>query len=115
MLWNTKIIVSVLIALLFCWVCPAVAAEVCPPREKQPLRSVDVFDGSPEELATLVPDVPGERSGYWKLGYLYDLGRFVTIRCKYADGETVDVKFSNRVDRCDYKIDRARIFRLNCR
>ena len=115
MSWNRKIFVFVLIPPFFCWGCSAVAAEVCPRREKQPLRSVDVFDGSPQEHATLVPDVPGERSGYWQLGYLYDAGRFVTIRCKYADGEAVDVKLSNKVDRCDYKIDKRRTLKLYCK
>ena len=84
-------------------------------RSEQPLRFLDVFDGSPEELATLIPDRAQEPSGYWQLGYIYDAGRIVTIRCKYADGKTFDVKLSNRVNRCDYEIDAQKTLSLYCR
>jgi hypothetical protein len=79
------------------------------------LRFVDVFDGTPEERATLVPDRAKERSGYWQLGYVYDAGRFVTIRCKYADGKTEDVKLEKKVKRCDYKIDSKKSLKVFCK
>lgn len=41
--------------------------------------------------------------------------RFVTIRCKYADGKTLDVKLSKRVDRCDYQIDVDKTLVLRCK
>ena len=65
-----------------------------------PLRLVEIFDGSPDAL---VPDKAATVSRYWQLGYVYDDDRFVTIRCKYADDETVDIKLSKKVDRCNYE------------
>jgi hypothetical protein len=94
---------------------PAVSAEVCPSRSGQPLRFVDVFDGTPEELATLVPDKALARSGYWELGYVYDSGRFVTIRCKYRDGKASDVKLARKVARCDYRINARKTLALRCK
>jgi hypothetical protein len=91
-----------------------VTAEVCPLRAERPLRFVDVFDGAPEELATLIPDEAGDRSGHWELGYVYDAGRFVTIRCKYSDGATLDRKLASRVRRCDFEIDGAGTLSLRC-
>jgi hypothetical protein len=94
---------------------PAVAGEVCPSRPQHALRFVDVFDGPPQDLATLIPDKARERSGYWQLGYVYDAGRIVTIRCKYDDGKKLDVKLTNRVERCDYRIDAKHALKLNCK
>ncbi len=94
---------------------PALATEACPLRAGQPLRFVDVFDGPAEQLATLVPDRAGKRSGYWRLDYVYDAGRLVVIRCKYADKSTLDVTLSNRVHRCDYKIDAKKTLRVSCK
>jgi hypothetical protein len=91
------------------------AAEVCPVRAGQPLRHVDVFDGPPEELATLIPDRAEDRSGHWELGYVYDAGRFVTIRCKYADGVSTDRRLAGRIRRCDYTIDPSGTLGLACR
>jgi hypothetical protein len=76
---------------------------------------VDVFDGTPEELASLVPDMAQARSGYWQLGYVYDAGRFVTIRCKYADGKALDVKLPDKVNRCDYRINAQKTLALHCK
>jgi len=66
-------------------------------------------------MATLVPDSAEEFSGYWQLGYVYDAGRFVTIRCKYADKKAIDLSLSKRVDRCDYSIDAQRTLSLRCK
>jgi hypothetical protein len=101
-------------AILALCIRPAIAAEVCPVRAGQPVHFVDVFDGSPEQLATLVPDKARQSSGFWRLGYIYDAGRFVTIRCKYADGAVSDVKLPGKVQQCDYKIDAHKSLTLNC-
>lgn len=93
----------------------ALCAEVCPARKDQPLRFVDVFDGPAEQMATLVPDRGDDRSGYWRLGYVYDAGRVVVVRCKYADGSHKDVTLSNRISRCDYKVDRRKVLRVSCK
>ncbi len=94
---------------------PVAAAEVCPVRTGQPLRYVDVFDGPTSEMATLVPDKGDERSGYWSLGYVFDAKRSVVIRCKYADKKTEDVKFTNRVERCDYSLDSSKTLHVSCK
>jgi hypothetical protein len=86
----------------------------CPDSGGTTLRLVDVFDGPPESLATLIPDEAGERSGYWNLKYVYDAGRSVTIRCKYANGEAHDVKLSAGTRRCDYAIDSQESLTLRC-
>lgn len=90
------------------------AAEVCAPRAGQPLRYVDVFDGPVEDQAKLMPDVAGERSGHWQLGYVYDAGRAVTVRCKYADGQEVDVKLTARVQACRYRLGADNALKLSC-
>ena len=114
MLSNRLPLCFLLACLCACSASPIHAADVCPAQDKSALRSVDVFDGSPEEMATLVPDEAHERSGYWQLGYVYDAGRFVSIRCKYADGSTVDQKLAHKVGRCDYKIDARKTLSLRC-
>ena len=91
------------------------ASPVCPIRQNQPLRYVDVFDGEPADLATLEPDVAKARYGHWVLGYIYDEGRFVTIRCKYADKQTQDVKLVKRVERCSYAINTKKVLRVTCK
>ena len=63
----------------------------------------------------MVPDKAQKQSGYWLLGYVYDAGRFVTIRCKYADGQASDVKIANRVAKCDYKIDTKKTLTVSCK
>jgi hypothetical protein len=91
------------------------ANAVCPVRQNQPLRYVDVFDGEPTELMFLEADVAKAHSGYWSLGYIYDKGRFVTIRCKYADKQTQDVRLIKRVERCNYAINTKDILRVTCK
>lgn len=114
MSWNSSFVALVFAFLSGSCTLPVIATEVCPSRQDAPLHFVDVFDGSPEERATLIPDRAEEHSGYWQLGYIYDAGRFVTIRCKYADGQTADVKLSNKVKKCNYNIDAKKTLMLHC-
>src|SRR5262249_46375359 len=103
---------------LLLWACSietALAAEPCGPRTGTTLRYVDVFDGRPEELAYLMPDEANKSSGHWRLGYVYDAGRIVTIRCKYADGQATDVELKSRVARCDYKINTQLTLSISCK
>jgi hypothetical protein len=115
MSWNKKYAAALFLPLLGCTFAPVIAKEVCAPLPDNPLRYVDVFDGSVEELATLVPDKAKARSGHWTLGYVYDAKRFVTVRCKYADGKAVDVKLAERIARCDYKINAKKTLALYCK
>lgn len=115
--WSSAVAAAVAAALAGCAVhAPAPAGpDVCPLRAGHALRFVDVFDGPPEELATLIPDRAGDRSGSWELGYVYDAGRTVTIRCKYDDGAAVDRKLARRVRRCDYELDERATLSVRCR
>jgi len=115
MWWNSKIPLLLLASLAGFALHPAVAAEVCPSRPQHVLRFVDVFDGTHEDQATLMPDKPDKRSGYWRLGYVYDAGRIVTIRCKYDDGQKLDIQLKNRVTRCDYRRDAKDALKLYCK
>ena len=68
--------------------CAAARAESCPAvRDKQPLAAVDLFDGPVEEMADLVPDASADSKNHahasWKLGYIYDSGHAVYVKCVY--------------------------------
>jgi hypothetical protein len=89
-------------------------AEVCPARS-QPLRTVEIFDGKPEDLALLMPDEAGERAGHWTLGYIYVAGRTPTVRCNYGDGQRTEVLLSRRVARCDYRLGDGNALLVTCR
>jgi hypothetical protein len=112
---NSKLARSLVASLVACSPLTLLAAEVCAPRADTPLQFVDVFDGPVEDMATLVPDRAKAHSGHWRLGYVYKANRFVVVRCKYADGQTVDVKLANRVNRCDYKINAKKTLVLYCK
>jgi hypothetical protein len=90
-------------------------ATACPTLPDDKLQFVDVFDGAPEEQAYLVPDSGTQASGTWSLGYVYDAGRFVTVRCKYAHGRVIDLKIASRVARCSYTNDAAAGPKMTCR
>ncbi len=84
-------------------------------RKGQRLQYLDVFGGAPEQLAYLQPEETGKHSGYWILGKIYDDGEYVTVRCKYTDGQHVDVKLAKRIDRCQYWINRTKRLILTCK
>jgi len=105
---------SSFVALTACVMAGAAAAEVCPARPGHSPRYVVVFDGTPEEMASLVPDETGNSSGRWQLGYVYEAGRVVTVRCRYEDGRTAEVTLSKKVNACVYKIDAKKRLKLSC-
>lgn len=115
-MWWSKVAAALAVTtVLGCVGISAVLAdEVCPERHNTHLRHVDVFDGTPEEMAILIPDEGGDLKGDWQLGYVYDAGRFVTVRCKYADGHRLDVRLSARTARCNYRIDSKGTLILMC-
>ncbi|MFZ6735725.1 STY0301 family protein [Undibacterium sp. Ji42W] len=94
---------------------PAFSAETCPRRGASFPLSVTVFDGTPEELASLVPEERGKRSGYWILGTVYDQNRSVTVLCKYADGHVERVELKQRVSKCNYQINEKNQFSIQCK
>jgi hypothetical protein len=84
----------------------ALAGEgtTCPLLDGKQPRSLDLFDGRPEELAYLIPDHTTRTEATWNVAYVYDAGRALTIRCKYDGKRVVDITVSPRVGRCDYHV-----------
>jgi hypothetical protein len=78
------------------------------------LKFVDVFDGSPEEQAYLVPDAATDERGFWNLAYVFDAGRVVTVRCKYAHGHVIDLRLATRIAKCQYTSQGAAGLRMVC-
>lgn len=88
--------------------------NVCPVQADQFLQYVDIFDGLPEEMAILAPDNAQDTAGYWSLGYVYDAGRVVTVRCKYSGGAVVDITLSERVEKCAYDLAEKEPLSISC-
>ena len=40
----------------------------------------------------------------WNVGYVYDAGRALTIRCKYLGKRVVDVPVPQRVEHCGSRV-----------
>jgi len=114
MLLNRNFVAVSLLWLSGCISTPTWASDVCPAQDHQPLQSVEIYDGPVEDLALLMPDEGKRTHGYWLLGYVYDAHRSITVRCKYADGRSADVKLGKRVERCDYRFDRRKNLTLRC-
>ncbi len=93
------------------------AADITPCSEKPgtALKYVEIYDGPPEEMASLAPDDEGKNSGTYTLGYIYEDGRFVTIRCKYADGTAADVKLAAKVESCKDAVGKDKKVHFTCR
>lgn len=53
------------------------------------MRQIDICVGNPKDLGYLAPD---DDSDKYSLGYFYDHGEFITIRCEYTDGQARDVE-----------------------
>ena len=116
MSWSRKLGTALLCAAMF-GQGAARAADTAPCQAKPAtaLKYVEVYDGPPEELASLMPDEERNDSGTFTLGDIYKDGRFVTIRCKYADGTTADVKLATKVESCKYAIGKDKKVSFICR
>jgi hypothetical protein len=114
MSWSNRSAVLVL-CLVFWHSVQAATDQVCPGSPNHFLRYVDVFDGDPSDRATLEPDLAKKTYGFWLLDYVYKEGRFVTIRCKYSDKQTLDIKLTKPVNRCDYKVSLKKVLDVSCR
>ncbi len=90
-------------------------STTCPLLGGKEPRSLDLFDGRPEELAYLIPDHVTGTEATWDVGYVYDAGRTVTIRCKYDGRRVVDVAVPHRVGRCGYHVLRGGGLDMVCR
>ena len=73
--------------------------DVCPKYSNAKIKSIGIFDGKPEELVALAPD--DEPNEYFTtLGYIYEEGHTITIRCNYDTGFIFDVELKEKVDYC---------------
>jgi hypothetical protein len=83
---------------------PAFAAGAryaCPATKSgQPLVSHDVFDGPVADEAALAPDSGSQTNGVWTFEGTYEDGRFITLRCNYADGAATDITMKQKVKAC---------------
>ncbi len=110
---NRTLSISLIGLASMCGFGHATGAEVCPAKS-QALRSVTVFDGPPSEQASLVPDRAGTSHSSWDLGYVYDAGRTVWVRCEYADGTSFDAQLTAKVGKCVYKAVKKNGIKLSC-
>jgi hypothetical protein len=79
----------------------------CPPLYGEiPLSGAVVYDGSPEEMADLIPDKSkgsgSHANSSWEVGYIYEAGRNVYLVCKYGLKDSVTIKAEKRVRTCIY-------------
>jgi len=89
------------------------ADGVCPKRPNEKLQQIYIFDGKPEELASLAPD--DETNDIYTLGAIYKEGRTVTIRCQYDTGFKLDVELKNEVHTCKGSENKSGVPKLVCR
>lgn len=69
--------------------------KVCPTIGK--VRQIYICVGNPKDLVYLAPD--GDSDDY-SLGYYYDRGEFITIRCEYTNGKARNIELRKRVETC---------------
>ncbi|MDR5837713.1 STY0301 family protein [Caballeronia sp. LZ034LL] len=94
---------------------PVGAAQLsCPVLPDTRERHVQLFDGAPSEQVSLIADQGDARRGSWKVGYVYDQGRALTLQCVYANRATRDIAIPGRVDVCRYRTDSAGLTKLDC-
>jgi hypothetical protein len=92
--------------------CAAAHAESCPAlRDRRPLVSVDLFDGPVAEMADLVPDATTDSKNRahasWKLGYIYDSGHVVYVKCVYRGAKDALVSSSIARSRIAFSTDQT--------
>ena len=108
---------TLLAVLPFFWI-PAAhakspALKVCPVRSDSKVKQIDIFDGDPKDLAYLAPD--DDISNTYTVGGIYERGSIVTVRCKYKNGEVVDVPLTDRMDKCVFSRNKQGVSSLVCK
>ncbi|MDR5759917.1 STY0301 family protein [Caballeronia sp. LZ035] len=108
-------------AALWAWcACTAAASPVsaaqlsCPVLPDTQERYIQLFDGAPGEHVSLIADHGDARRGIWKVGYVYDQGRSLTLQCVYANQARRDIAIPGRVDVCRYQTDSGGLTKLDC-
>ena len=99
-----------LLLVIFCGAINLASANAkgeCPTRRNEKLQQIYIFDGKPEELAYLAPDDDQTSPNTYTLNHIYEEGRIVTIRCKYASGFVYDVELNNKVRQCKFSRNKS--------
>ncbi|WP_374438420.1 STY0301 family protein [Inhella sp.] len=81
--WHGPATLLALAAPLLALADTTASVSVCPIQPGKALRQVTVFDGPPEELASLVPEPDAQGRDSWPLAYVYQAGRQVWVHCQY--------------------------------
>jgi len=76
--------------------------SVCPSQGATTLHYVTVFDGRPEELASLVPEPDAQGRDSWPLAYVYQAGRQVWVHCRYQDQTRRVLQLPEPVQHCHF-------------
>lgn len=109
---------AALLVVLAGFLIPAVHAKspelkVCPVRSANKVKQIDIFDGDPKDLAYLAPD--DEISNTYTVSGIYQRGSSVTVRCKYKNGEIVEVPLSGAIDQCVFSRSKQGASSLVCK
>lgn len=91
------------------------AREICPTHSGVPLVSAGLFDGDPDDLASLQPDRATKSSGTYTVNRIYQQGRALYVECGYKNGITVTVKADTPLNRCDYRQFQDGSMQFECR
>jgi len=86
--------------------------KVCPTRSHNVVKQIDIFDGDPKDLAYLAPD--DDASNTYTFSGIYEQGRVVTVRCKYKNGDVVDIPLAATIDQCIFSRSKQGASSLVC-
>ncbi|MFO1253093.1 MAG: STY0301 family protein [Inhella sp.] len=102
LLWSGALTLLALAAPLLARADPSPSASVCPSQPASALRQVTVFDGPPEEMASLVPEPDAQGRDSWPLAYVYQAGRQVWVHCQYQDQTRRVLQLPEPVRHCHF-------------
>ena len=102
MWWSKSAALLALAAPLLALADASPSMSVCPRQPTAALRHVTVFDGPPEELASLVPESDAQGRDSWQLAYVYQAGRQVWVHCRYQDETRRVLLLSEPVHHCHF-------------
>ena len=89
--------------------------SVCPDEhDDNPMQTVLVFDGPPEDKASLIPERDRQGTYYWNLDTVYADNRHVWVQCNYKSKLQRFVELSTPVKRCTFEFRREGTHRLWC-
>ena len=102
MWWSKPAALLALAAPLLALADATATVSVCPSQSATTLRHVTVFDGPPEELASLVPEPDAQGRDSWPLAYVYQAGRQVWVHCQYKDKTRRVLQLPEPVRHCHF-------------